>query len=112
VFNFLFFYHPKAVTLEDSPQGLAMRVGLSTTYLADVCDILKDLPLGDKEDLPEGFRMLSRASIRILFVTMDDCEIAFVQLKEVWMLWANSSKDNATVLTDTTHVDKYFNFAD
>jgi hypothetical protein len=118
VFNFLAYYHPKAVTLEDSPQGLSMRLGLSVAHMEAVCEALAAAPPLDSaaaEELPSGVRHVASPasdSLSLLFVTVEgrSSEVAFVKLKDRWYLWANSCKDNASVLSDSSSVEKYFDF--
>merc|ERR1719265_2935720 len=40
VFNHLCYFHPKMVTLEDSPHGLALRLGISHDVISEVRDRL------------------------------------------------------------------------
>jgi hypothetical protein len=118
VFNFLAYYHPKAVTLEDSPQGLSMRLGLSVAHMEAVCDSLATASPQDLAAATEptpGVRYVASPasdSLSLLFVTVEgrSSEVAFVQLKDRWYLWANSCKDNASVLADSSSVEKYFDF--
>ena len=67
------------------------------------------------EELPSGVRHVASPasdSLSLLFVTVEgrSSEIAFVKLKDRWYLWANSCKDNASVLSDSSSVEKYFDF--
>merc|ERR1712166_219906 len=91
VFNFLSFYHSKAVTLEDSPQGLALRIGLSIPTLVTVCEILSKCPpnmldgLEEGQTLPDEVRVVPSSackSLTLLLVTVDSRDVAFVQLKD------------------------------
>merc|ERR1711920_61045 len=45
IFNHLCYFHPKMVTLEDSPQGLSLRLGLSLDLLAAIKEQLAQAPL-------------------------------------------------------------------
>merc|ERR1719181_1382271 len=45
VFNHLCYFHPKMVTLEDSPIGLSMRLGVSLDLLSAAADIFSKEPL-------------------------------------------------------------------
>lgn len=121
VFSFLSLYHPKAVTLEDSPQGLALRLGLTVEVLQKACEVLRQVEetcpgaalFEEDAPLPQGVRVFARSgstSLSVLFVSVEGKEIAFVLLKSVWKLWSNACKDNASVLTDCTMVQKYFDF--
>merc|ERR1719359_1350099 len=42
VFNHLCYFHPKMVTLEDSPNGLSLRIGISIEILQDIKRVLLD----------------------------------------------------------------------
>jgi len=137
VFNHLCYFHPKMVTLEDSPTGLAFRLGvtmemLSTTEatLADplVQELLQRQEF-DSTSWPENCKILQSASgtntIIVLQVGMEKTEgekaekmvtengeskLAFVCMNGIWTLWANCCKDNAQVLTECSTVQKYFAF--
>merc|ERR1712217_564294 len=45
VFNHLCYFHPKMVTLEDSPQGLSLRLGLALDLLEGIREVLSQPPL-------------------------------------------------------------------
>merc|ERR1712151_88476 len=45
VFNHLCYFHPKMVTLEDSPQGLSLRLGVPLDFLASLKERLSHLDL-------------------------------------------------------------------
>lgn len=120
VFNHLCYFHPKMVTLEDSPQGLSLRLGVSPDLLAAVADVLSREPLADATyadlfnvKLPENctvFQSSPAGTIVGLQVAHGESKLAFAYMKGVWTLWANSVKDNAQVLTECSHVQKYFAF--
>merc|ERR1712178_260408 len=122
VFNHLCYFHPKMVTLEDSPSGLALRLGVSLDLLASLEEILNDPlltdALGSHGDLaaarlPESCRVFEcsvAGTIIVLQVTSGESRVAFVFMKGIWTLWANCCKDNAQVLTECSHVQKYFAF--
>eukprot|EP00927_Polykrikos_kofoidii_P060814 TRINITY_DN55721_c0_g1_i1.p1 TRINITY_DN55721_c0_g1~~TRINITY_DN55721_c0_g1_i1.p1 ORF type:complete len:1131 (+),score=193.61 TRINITY_DN55721_c0_g1_i1:235-3393(+) len=121
VFNHLCYFHPKMVTLEDSPQGLALRLGISDDVLADVEGVLSraeleghrsgaDFVAAQLPDECRVFRCSPDASIVVLQVHVKDTKVAFVCMKGIWSLWANCTKDNAQVLTECSHVQKYFAF--
>merc|ERR1719230_1162788 len=40
VFNHLCYYHPKSVTIEDSPNGLSLRLGITMEFLDEVEQLL------------------------------------------------------------------------
>merc|ERR1719181_2042122 len=40
VFNHLCYYHPKSVTIEDSPNGLSLRLGITMEFLDEVEELL------------------------------------------------------------------------
>merc|ERR1719230_272418 len=42
VFNHLCYYHPKSVTIEDSPNGLSLRLGITLEFLEQVEELLKE----------------------------------------------------------------------
>jgi len=123
VFNHLCYFHPKMVTLEDSPQGLSFRLGVSLDTLAALQVILTQAPftgLGSaeakagEEALPDNCRVFYGApsgNVYVLQITLvDETRIAFVCMRGVWTLWANCTKDNAQVLTECSHVHRYFAF--
>jgi hypothetical protein len=119
VFNHLCYFHPKMVTLEDSPQGLSLRLGISTDVVADLIDLLSRAPFEGLRtgaelaaaQLPEGCRVLQGSPggpVAVLQVVVNEFKVAFVCMRGVWTLWANCTKDNAQVLTECGHVQKYF----
>lgn len=121
VFNHLCYFHPKMVTLEDSPNGLSLRLGLSADLLAAAAEALSDSSLAELHagtefaaartpDSCRVFQSSPTGAIVVLQVAVGDSRLAFVYMKGVWTLWANSVKDNAQVLTDCGHVNKYFAF--
>merc|ERR1712070_1262888 len=120
VFNHLCYFHPKMVTLEDSPIGLSMRLGISLELLASAAEILQREPFVDAScadifaaKLPENctvFQSSPAGTIVVLQVAIGETKLAFVFMKGVWTLWANSVKDNAQVLTECSHVQKYVAF--
>jgi len=123
VFNHLCYFHPKMVTLEDSPQGLSLRLGVSVDLLADLKEKLSQPPLAGLRtgadfatvSLPESegrvFQGSNGGSIVVLQLNgPEESKVAFVCMRGVWTLWANCIKDNAQVLTECNHVQKYFAF--
>merc|ERR1712232_728134 len=129
IFNHLCYFHPKMVTLEDSPQGLSLRLGVSIDSLASVAEVLSSTPelatCASGADfaeatLPEGckaFKGSSDGAVVVLHVTVDEdrsgnneFKVTFVCMRGIWTLWANCTKDNAQVLTECSHVHKYFAF--
>merc|ERR1719310_236509 len=121
VFNHLCYFHPKMVTLEDSANGLSLRLGISVDMLSEAADVLAREPLSSLNSgsdflgasLPENcsvFQSSPIGTIVVLQVAIGESKLAFAFMKGVWMLWANSVKDNAQVLTECSHVQKYFAF--
>lgn len=120
VFNHLCYFHPKMVTLEDSPNGLSLRLGISLDLLSAAADVLMREPLADAScadlfamKLPENctvFQSSPVGTIVVLQVAVGESKLAFAVMKGVWTLWSNSVKDNAQVLTECSHVQKYFAF--
>jgi len=120
VFNHLCYFHPKMVTLEDSPNGLSLRLGISIDLLSAAADMLSREPFADASTtdlfgarLPENcavFQSSAVGTIVVLQVTVGESKLSFAFMKGVWTLWANSVKDNAQVLTECSHVQKYFAF--
>lgn len=120
VFNHLCYFHPKMVTLEDSPNGLPLRLGVSPDLLLAAADVLSGEPLANASaselltvKLPDNcsvFQSSDTGTIVVLQVAIGESKLAFAFLKGVWVLWANSVKDNAQVLTECSHVQKYFVF--
>lgn len=121
VFNHLCYFHPKMVTLEDSPQGLSLRLGISNDLLVDVKDLLSQPAFEGLRSgadfastrLPDGCRVVRGSldgSIVVLHLLVSDTKVAFVCMRSMWSLWANCTKDNAQVLTECSHVQKYFAF--
>merc|ERR1712048_569989 len=117
------------VTLEDSPQGLSLRLGVSTDILASVVEVFTSTPeLGAcatgaellAAQLPECCRVFKGSSdgaVIVLQVAVDvdksgnnEGKVAFVCMRGIWTLWANCTKDNAQVLTECSHVQKYSAF--
>jgi hypothetical protein len=121
VFNHLCYFHPKMVTLEDSANGLSLRLGISLDMLSEVADVLAKEPLSTLSSgsdylgtsLPEScsvFQSSPIGTIVVLQVAVGENKLAFAFMKGVWTLWANSVKDNAQVLTECSTVQKYFAF--
>merc|ERR1712139_343720 len=120
VFNHLCYFHPKMVTLEDSPNGLSLRLGISIDLLTSAAEIFSREPFAAAScadilaaKLPEGctvFQSSPVGTIVVLQVAIGETKLAFAFMKGVWTLWANSVKDNAQVLTECGHVQKYFAF--
>jgi len=127
VLNHLCYFQPKTVTLEDSPQGLILRLGLSLEFLSAAAEVLNQpcfLGLRSGRDfaaalLPpnEGthgcqFHWGTRTgAVGILQLTTAESSVAFVCMNDIWVLWANCTKDSAEVLTTCSSVQRYFNFA-
>lgn len=121
VFNHLCYFHPKMVTLEDSPNGLSLRLGISIDLLSAAADVLSKDPLAgcsaaeilQCSELPENcavFQSSSVGTIIVLVMTVNESKLAFMVMKDTWTLWANSVKDNAQVLTECSHIQKYVAF--
>jgi len=121
VFNHLCYFHPKMVTLEDSPQGLSLRLGLTQDVLSTLKDVLSNPPCSGLQSgadfagaaLPETCKVTQGSPtghIVILQVSLSAGKVAFVCMMGVWLLWANCTKDNAQVLTECSHVEKDFAF--
>lgn len=121
VFNHLCYFHPKMVTLEDSPNGLSLRLGISIDLLTAAADVLSRDPLAgcsaseilQCSELPENcavFQSSSVGTIIVLVITINESKLAFMVMKDTWTLWANSVKDNAQVLTECSHIQKYVAF--
>jgi len=125
VFNHLCYFHPKMITLEDSPLGLSYRLGISFELLSKVKEILSqpalvNLTSRSSTDPPSDaelencscsvFQSSPSGSVLVLTVTVADQKVAFVHMLGVWTLWANCTKDNSQVLTECSHVHKYFTF--
>jgi hypothetical protein len=121
VFNHLCYFHPKMVTLEDSPSGLSLRLGVWLDLLTSAADILSQEPWNDLHDggdfwsarLPDScsvFQSSPTGTIVVLQVAIGETKLAFVFMKDVWTLWANSVKDNAQVLSECSQVHRYFAF--
>lgn len=122
VFNHLCYFHPKMVTLEDSPQGLSFRLGISLDALASFRDVLADPALSslrtgaqvveDSPNFPESCKVFYGGSpvgaVVVLQLAVGETRLAFVCMRGVWTLWANCTKDNAQVLTECSNVQKYF----
>eukprot|EP00929_Paragymnodinium_shiwhaense_P035409 TRINITY_DN19114_c0_g1_i1.p1 TRINITY_DN19114_c0_g1~~TRINITY_DN19114_c0_g1_i1.p1 ORF type:complete len:1111 (-),score=244.58 TRINITY_DN19114_c0_g1_i1:152-3484(-) len=122
VFNHLCYFHPKMVTLEDSPQGLALRLGISNDVISEVREQLSRPSLaclrsaGDfaraqaSGSVPEGCQILGTVdgSVIALTVTASDAKVAFICMRGIWTLWSNCTKDNAQVLSECNHIHKYF----
>merc|ERR1740138_1748827 len=53
VFNHLCYFHPKMVTLEDSPQGLSLRLGIALDLLAQIKELLTQPPLAGLQSATE-----------------------------------------------------------
>lgn len=121
VFNHLCFFHPKMVTLEDSPQGLSHRLGITLDLLASVREMLISPPLASLKN-PTDFaaagddncKVFSQGSpdgaIAALQVAVGESKLAFVCMVDTWSMWANCTKDNAQVLADCSNIQKYFGF--
>jgi len=121
MFNHLCFYHPKSCTIEDSSQGLAMRLGVDIESLQQVVEITK-VP---KWEQSKSVRIVQpQGNLVLAFITLRDAKpevsslsrmLAFVFMEEFWVLWANSihplCKDNSSVLTECCNVIKYFDFS-
>lgn len=123
VFNHLCFFHPKMVTLEDSPHGLSLRLGVSVDLLASVRELLLSAPLAGltrpaefaSATVPEDsckvfFQGTPNGATAALQVAVGDSKLAFVYMLDTWTLWANCTKDNAQVLAECSNVHKYFGF--
>lgn len=122
VFNHLCYFHPKMVSLEDSPTGLANRLGLSMEVLSSLKDQLRQEPFASLQtnsdfrslDVPEGTSLNvfqgTTGSVTALQLQAGDSKVAFVCMMGIWMLWANCTKDNSQVLTECSFVNKYFAF--
>lgn len=120
VFNHLCYFHPKMVTLEDSPNGLSLRLGISIDLLAAAADVLSREPLAQCSPaelldmtLPDNcavFQSSSVGTIIVLQITVNESKLSFMVMRGVWTLWANSVKDNAQVLTECSHIQKYVCF--
>jgi len=121
VFNHLCYFHPKMVTLEDSANGLSLRLGISLDMLSEVADVLAKEPLSTLSSgsdylgtsLPEScsvFQSSPIGTIVVLQVAVGENKLAFAFMKGVWTLWANSVKDNAQVLTECSQVHRYYAF--
>merc|ERR1712232_1217869 len=119
LFSHLCFFHPKIVTLEDSPDGLSLRLGISVDVLMEIQALFSLFSISnsrsalevDASILPEGCKLLQRVpdgSIAVLQVTAKSANFAFVCLRDTWTLWANCIHDNAQVLTECSQVQKYF----
>mmetsp|Transcript_18122 Transcript_18122/g.43535 ORF Transcript_18122/g.43535 Transcript_18122/m.43535 type:complete len:1082 (-) Transcript_18122:114-3359(-) len=120
-FNHMCFFHPKAVTLENSRDGLANRLGVTVEVLQQVVQVLsapelqapaKALASPDVTLPPEVKIQVDATSsaVSVLMVNTADKELAFVHMMGVWTLWANCCKDKTHVLTRTEPVGKYFSF--
>lgn len=123
IFNHLCYFHPKMVTLEDSPQGLSLRLGLSLDLLAAIREQLSQPPLAGLRtveefaaaSVPEDgccrlFRGSPAGAVVVLQLAVKESKVAFVCMNGIWALWANCIKDNAQVLTECSNVQKYFAF--
>merc|ERR1712113_842152 len=122
VFNHLCYFHPKMVTLEDSPQGLSLRLGVPLDFLASLKERLSHLDLAGLQSgaeiaaarLPDNcfkvFQGSPAGAVVVLQVAVGENRVAFVCMMGSWTLWANCTKDNAQVLTECSHVQKYFAF--
>jgi len=121
VFNHLCYFHPKMVTLEDSPQGLSLRLGVTLEMLASLKELLQRAPFAGLQTAadfaaakaPEGCscRVLqgsSAGAVAVLQVPAGESKVAFVCMMGIWTMWANCTKDNSQVLTESSHVHKYF----
>lgn len=120
VFNHLCYFHPKMVTLEDSPNGLSLRLGISVEMLTDIKRVLLAPSIGGRRnaaelaaaaaELPEECKLFGspEGSVVALQVAIKETKVAFVCMRGIWMLWANCTKDNAQVLSECSHVQKYF----
>jgi len=127
VLNHLAYYHPKSVTIEDSSQGLSLRLGITREFLEEVARKLEEAGLDAPKkaaevmamqgSLPEGCRLVTGSpsnSVVILFVQAgpEKKEVGFIFMQDFWMLWANSCKDNAQVLAgECGFAAKYFEFS-
>eukprot|EP00747_Dinoflagellata_sp_TGD_P209634 gnl/TRDRNA2_/TRDRNA2_83015_c0_seq1.p1 gnl/TRDRNA2_/TRDRNA2_83015_c0~~gnl/TRDRNA2_/TRDRNA2_83015_c0_seq1.p1 ORF type:complete len:1090 (+),score=229.66 gnl/TRDRNA2_/TRDRNA2_83015_c0_seq1:103-3372(+) len=121
VFNHLCYFHPKMVTLEDSPSGLSLRLGIAIETIDAIEETLGDVKLSMPQSgsdwanatLPENckiFQSSPAGTITVLQVVVGETKVAFVCMKGIWTLWANCCKDNAQVLTQCENVQKYFSF--
>lgn len=122
VFNHLCYFHPKMVTLEDSPQGLSLRLGLSLDLLAAIKDQLAQPPLAGLQtgsefaaaQVQDGsckvFQGSQVGAITVVQVAVAETRVSFVCMMGNWTMWANCIKDNAQVLTECSNVQKYFAF--
>merc|ERR1712093_671491 len=69
VFNHLAYYHPKSVTIEDSSNGLSLRLGITMQFLEDVERLLEEAGLDKSmkgaeimamsDALPDGCRVVA-----------------------------------------------------
>merc|ERR1712008_423115 len=127
VLNHLCYFQPKTVTLEDSPQGLLLRLGLSLEILSAATELLNRphllglrsgryfaaalLPPNEHASHGLQFHWGTRTgAVGILQVITAGSSIAFVCMNDIWVLWANCTKDSAEVLTTCSSVQRYFNF--
>jgi len=123
VFNHLCYYHPKSVTIEDSPNGLSLRLGITMEFLDEVEELLSKDEVSKyssvselieaKDSLPENCKLIQSSPTNCILLQVMKCgekEIAFIYMQDNWMLWSNCCKDNAQVLTECGNVQKYFDF--
>jgi len=128
VFKHLCYFHPKMVTLEDSPLGLARRLGVSVELLASVEELLLQGEPGGAAEAGEGpaghdaegraaeggscalLRCDPSGAVEVLQVSVGEAKLAFVCMRGTWTLWANCTKDSAQVLTECAAVHRYFAF--
>ena len=119
VFNYLGFYHPKSVTIEDSPGGLTARLGITIEWLESLKHKVQNIegfdtnPRNMKQPSDAAFKfhiMSKQQSLVILMVEHDEREVAFVGLDGEWLLWTNAWKDSIHVLTKCDMVLRYFDF--
>jgi len=127
-FNHLCYFHPKMVTLEDSPQGLSLRLGVNQELLTGLKEQLQQPPFAGLqsgadfaaafrrgEQVPEGascicFQGSNAGAIVALHLAVGESKAAFVCMMGNWTMWANCTKDNSQVLIECSHVNKHFAF--